>query len=57
MAALFNDPFMEPQFSNRQSKTLPYQVDTHTRIVVCVTSGRAVTEILGNRDADTNVAF
>lgn len=31
MATLFNDPFMEPQFSNRQSKTLPYQVqaDTH----------------------------
>ncbi|XP_073320239.1 CREB-regulated transcription coactivator 3 [Pagrus major] len=27
MAALFNDPFMEPQFSNRQSKTLPYQLD------------------------------
>ncbi|XP_070759767.1 CREB-regulated transcription coactivator 3 [Enoplosus armatus] len=27
MATLFNDPFMEPQFSNRQSKTLPYQLD------------------------------
>ncbi|XP_056269263.1 CREB-regulated transcription coactivator 3 isoform X3 [Pseudoliparis swirei] len=27
MAALFNDPFMEQQFSNRQSKTHPYQLD------------------------------
>ncbi|TKS69479.1 CREB-regulated transcription coactivator 3 [Collichthys lucidus] len=27
MVTLFNDPFMEPQFSNRQSKTLPYQLD------------------------------
>ncbi|XP_026233704.1 CREB-regulated transcription coactivator 3 isoform X2 [Anabas testudineus] len=27
MAALFSDPFMEPQFSNRQSKTLSYQLD------------------------------
>ncbi|KAM9366913.1 LOW QUALITY PROTEIN: CREB-regulated transcription coactivator 3 [Symphorus nematophorus] len=27
MAALFNSPFMEPQFSNRQSKNLPYQLD------------------------------
>ncbi|XP_023264204.1 CREB-regulated transcription coactivator 3-like isoform X2 [Seriola lalandi dorsalis] len=27
MATLFTDPFMEPQFSNRQSKTLPYQLD------------------------------
>ncbi|XP_070814351.1 CREB-regulated transcription coactivator 3 isoform X2 [Chaetodon trifascialis] len=30
MATLFNDPFMEPQFSNRQSKTLPYQLDQFT---------------------------
>ncbi|XP_050931450.1 CREB-regulated transcription coactivator 3 isoform X2 [Lates calcarifer] len=27
MATLFSDPFMEPQYSNRQSKTLPYQLD------------------------------
>uniref|UniRef100_A0A3B4ZZP9 CREB-regulated transcription coactivator 3-like n=1 Tax=Stegastes partitus TaxID=144197 RepID=A0A3B4ZZP9_9TELE len=27
MAALFSDQFMEPQFSNRQTKTLPYQLD------------------------------
>ncbi|XP_029353500.1 CREB-regulated transcription coactivator 3 isoform X2 [Echeneis naucrates] len=27
MVSLFNDPFMEPQFSNRSSKTLPYQMD------------------------------
>lgn len=27
MAALFNDPFMEQQFSNRQGKNLPYQLD------------------------------
>ncbi|XP_042341079.1 CREB-regulated transcription coactivator 3 isoform X2 [Plectropomus leopardus] len=27
MATLFNDPFMEPQFSNRQTKTHPYQLD------------------------------
>ncbi|KAK2854282.1 hypothetical protein Q5P01_006943 [Channa striata] len=27
MATLFNDPFMEPQFSNRQNKTHPYQLD------------------------------
>lgn len=31
MAALFSDPFMEPQFSNRQSKTLSYQVQTDTQ--------------------------
>lgn len=30
MAALFSDPFMEAQFSSRQSKTLPYQVPAHT---------------------------
>ncbi|XP_029933067.1 CREB-regulated transcription coactivator 3 isoform X2 [Myripristis murdjan] len=27
MAAFFSDPFMEPQFSNRQGKNLPYQLD------------------------------
>ncbi|KAM6949762.1 CREB-regulated transcription coactivator 3 isoform 2-T2 [Lycodopsis pacificus] len=27
MAAFFNDPFMEQQFSNRQTKTHPYQLD------------------------------
>ncbi|XP_022070789.1 CREB-regulated transcription coactivator 3 isoform X2 [Acanthochromis polyacanthus] len=27
MAALFSDTFMEPQYSNRQTKTLPYQLD------------------------------
>ncbi|KAM7424658.1 hypothetical protein PAMA_000828 [Pampus argenteus] len=27
MATLFSDAFMEPQFSNRQSKTLAYQLD------------------------------
>lgn len=27
LAALFSDPFMEPQFSNRQNKTIPYQLD------------------------------
>ncbi|XP_071394738.1 CREB-regulated transcription coactivator 3 isoform X2 [Centroberyx affinis] len=27
MAAFFSDPFMEPQFSHRQGKTLPYQLD------------------------------
>ncbi|XP_039980138.1 CREB-regulated transcription coactivator 3 isoform X2 [Xiphias gladius] len=27
MATLFSDPFMEPQFSSRQSKNLPYQLD------------------------------
>ncbi|XP_076002984.1 CREB-regulated transcription coactivator 3 isoform X2 [Genypterus blacodes] len=30
MAAFFSDPFMEPQYSNRQSKTLPYQLDQFT---------------------------
>ena len=33
MAALFSDPFMEQQFSNRQNKTHPYQVQiTHMHI-------------------------
>ncbi|KAL3993386.1 membrane-associated phosphatidylinositol transfer protein [Sarotherodon galilaeus] len=27
LAALFSDPFMEPQFSNRQNKMVPYQLD------------------------------
>lgn len=27
MGTIFSDPFMEQQFSNLQSKTLPYQVD------------------------------
>ncbi|KAM9318174.1 CREB-regulated transcription coactivator 3 isoform 2-T2 [Pholidichthys leucotaenia] len=27
MAALFSDPYMEPQFCSRQSKNLPYQLD------------------------------
>lgn len=27
MAALYNDPFMEPHFSSRQSRTLSYQLD------------------------------
>ncbi|XP_068595449.1 CREB-regulated transcription coactivator 3 [Brachionichthys hirsutus] len=27
LATLFNDPFMDPQFSNCQSKSLPYQLD------------------------------
>ncbi|XP_070690612.1 CREB-regulated transcription coactivator 3 [Pempheris klunzingeri] len=30
MATLFSDPFMEQQFSNRQTKTLPYQLDQFT---------------------------
>ncbi|XP_032368024.1 CREB-regulated transcription coactivator 3 isoform X3 [Etheostoma spectabile] len=30
MAALFNDPFMEQQFSNRQTKTHPYTLDQFT---------------------------
>lgn len=29
MATIFGDPFMEQQFSNLQSKALPYQVDAH----------------------------
>uniref|UniRef100_A0AAX7USD4 CREB regulated transcription coactivator 3 n=1 Tax=Astatotilapia calliptera TaxID=8154 RepID=A0AAX7USD4_ASTCA len=28
LAALFSDPFMEPQFCNRQNKMVPYQVTT-----------------------------
>ncbi|XP_006804509.1 CREB-regulated transcription coactivator 3 isoform X2 [Neolamprologus brichardi] len=27
LAALFSDPFMEPQFCNRQNKMVPYQLD------------------------------
>nr|XP_029508166.1 CREB-regulated transcription coactivator 3-like isoform X2 [Oncorhynchus nerka] len=27
MAAFFNDPFMDPQFSSRQAKALSYQLD------------------------------
>lgn len=30
MATIFGDPFMEQQFSNLQSKALPYQVDAHS---------------------------
>lgn len=32
MATLFSDPFVDLQFSNRQSKTLPYQVQADTQI-------------------------
>lgn len=38
MATLFSDPFMEPQFSNRQSKTLPYQLDQFSLLENAMTS-------------------
>lgn len=38
LATLFSDPFMEPQYSNRQTKTHPYQLDQFTLLENTISS-------------------
>ncbi|XP_035274658.1 CREB-regulated transcription coactivator 3 isoform X3 [Anguilla anguilla] len=39
MGAFFGDPFMDPQFSNRQSKSLSYQLDQFSMFENAMSSG------------------